>query len=49
VGKSLELSKIEVIEDHEKQLYLFHQKKFKMIRDSELIATQRMEAKVVRN
>ena len=43
VGKALEISKIEVIEEYEIQLLMSHRKLFKTIRESELIATQRLE------
>jgi radial spoke head protein 3 len=39
IGKSLELSKIEVIEEYEHDLFVAHKKQFKMLRESELIIT----------
>ena len=39
VGKALEVSKIEVIEEYEIELLNQHRKLFKTIRESELIAT----------
>lgn len=43
VGKALELSLIEVIEEYENAQLKKHRQSFKMIRESELIATQRLE------
>ena len=47
VGKALEISKIEVIEEYEIQLLMSYRKLFKTIRESELIATQRLELEKV--
>jgi hypothetical protein len=45
VGKSLELARIEVIEDFEIKELKKHNAIFKKIRDSELLYTQQEEAK----
>ncbi len=44
VGKALELSRIEVIEEHEAEQLMDHKKRYKTIRESELLNTQRLEA-----
>ena len=44
VGKALELAKIEVIEDHEKEIFIEHRKKYQMLRQSELLNSQRVES-----
>jgi hypothetical protein len=43
VGKSIELARIEVIEDHEARLLAEHKKRFFQEKEAELMETQRLE------
>ena len=49
IGKSLELARIEVIEDHERAEMIKHRECYKKLRESELFYTQKQEAKNKRN
>lgn len=44
VGRALEQGLIEVKEDYERQMLIEHRRKFKQLRESELLETQRLEA-----
>ncbi len=44
VGKAIELSKIEVIEENEQTKFEAHILKYQMLRESQLLAVQRLEA-----
>ena len=44
VGKALELSRIEVLEEYEKEELEKHKKNYELIREAELMEVQRMEA-----
>ena len=48
IGKTLEQSKIEVIEEYEQYLLGQHRAEYKRLRESELILTQKQEAKYLR-
>jgi len=44
VGRALEQGLIEVKEDYERQMLIEHRRKYKQLRESELLETQRLEA-----
>ena len=44
VGRALEQGLIEVKEDYERQMLREHRRKYKQLRESELLETQRLEA-----
>lgn len=49
MGKTLELAKIEVIEEYENKMLVKHREQYKKLRESELILTQKQEARNRRN
>lgn len=44
IGKSLELARVEIIEELEQDKFEAHKIKYAKLRESELLATQRLEA-----
>lgn len=49
IGKTLEQSQIEVIEEYQDYLLVQHRQEYKRLRESELILTQKQEAKYLRH